>query len=234
MNQQFIPIFKVRFYLITVFSMISFISHAQGNQRSWFDITLGYGAAGSFFVRSYDESVMNADDKKLYRKNFAGSNRCLDIGLHFKKGYSLRLGYSRQHFTKDVEFKGFFDQWQIEVDRKIYHIDNIISLSLDKRLLIQNMHGNSSRHVLIPAMGVYYLRSIQNEIDILYSIKAYDDTERNYKNSKLEEAGVFIAAGYEYQFQPKVCMGISTRYNYTISTGYSESISLTPYVKFLF
>jgi hypothetical protein len=234
MNQQLIAFLKGRVYLISIFIMISFICQAQRDQRPGFDIMLGYGAAGSFFVRSYDETVMYAEDKKLYRKNFAGSNRCLDIGLHFKKGYSLRLGYSRQHFTKEVDFKGFFDQWQIEVDRKIYHIDNIFSLSLDKRLFIQNMKGSASRHVLIPALGAYYLRSIQNEIDILFSLKAYDDTERNYKNSKLEEAGLFIATGYEYLLQPKVGIGMNARFNYTISTGDPESISLTPYVRFIF
>lgn len=234
MNQQLIPMFQKRFYLLTMLIMFCIICTAQRIPGSRFDFSLGYGVAGSFFVRSYDESVIYADDIKMYKKDFIGSNRSLDLGLNFKRGYSLRLGLNRQQFSKEIEYVGYLDQWQIELDRRIYHVDNIFSLSLDKRFIINNPKGKSSRHALIPGIGIYYIRSYQNEIDILYSLRIYRDVERNYNNSGLEEAGAFIHAGYEYLFQPKMRIGINGRFNYTISTGEPESISLTPFVRFLF
>lgn len=225
--------FQKRLHLLTSLMMIFCISNAQWDQGSKFDLAIGYGVAGSFFVRSYDESVIYPEDVKSYRKNFIGSNTSFDAGLHFKKGYALRLGFNRQHFSKQIFYDGFLDQWEFQLDRKIYHIDKIFSISLEKRVELYKAPKQLSRHLLIPGMGVYYIRSNQNEIDIRYSIKVYTDVERNYKNSKLEEAGIFISAGYEYTIQPKVSIGINSRFNFTVSTGEPESFSITPYVRFL-
>lgn len=226
--------FQKKYYLLICLMILYCICHAQRDHRSRFDLSLGYGAAGSFFVRSYDEKVIYPDDVKIYRKDFIGSNMSLDAGMHLKNGYALRLGFNRQQFSRKITYNGNFDLWKFELDRKIYHIDNFFSLFIDKRWTMQYKNGERLRHSLLAGSGIYYLRSNQHEIDIQYSRREYIDVGRNYRNSKLEEAGIFITMGYEYLYQPKVSIGINGRFNYTVSTGEPESISLTPYIKILF
>jgi hypothetical protein len=82
-------------------------------------------------------------------------------------------------------------------------------------------------------LGVYYLRPKQEEISIYYP-SFFENIERNYQNSRLEEGGVFIHFAYEYKFQSKVNLGIKTQFYYTLTAGYAESITLLPYVKIIF
>ena len=190
------------------------------------DLSAGYGLAGSFFVRSYSEIPDLPGDLKFFKKQFPGTMQELELGFNLPKNYSIRAGFSRQQFSRKIKYTGMLSDWEINLDRRIYHVDHFYFLGLQKAF-------KHNQHQWAPLLGVYYIRSFQNEILIRFAFRTYVDEERNFANNKLEEAGVMGGLSYELRFQPKVALGLRSRFYFTVSTGEPESISLVPYVKFI-
>jgi hypothetical protein len=72
-------------------------------QKNKLFLAAGYGIAGSFFVRSHEESDPVPAAKVFYKKNFVGVSQNAGIGIYFGKTWEARLGINYQHFTRSVE-----------------------------------------------------------------------------------------------------------------------------------
>src|SRR5512138_2276166 len=72
-----------------------------------FSFYTGYGAAGSFFVRSYDE-YQTSFEVAFYKKHFLGTNINFGIGYSTSKNSELSLRYTRQQFSRRVTYNDTF------------------------------------------------------------------------------------------------------------------------------
>jgi hypothetical protein len=220
---------KIRCLIILLLlSAQTFSQNTKNNEKRFF-LSGGYGLAGSFFVRSYQEWAPSPGYRAFFKKNFIGTAQNIALGVAFKKKYELRVGLNFQHFTRQIELKNTTNNVTIDLDHTIHHRDYMWFGSVDKNF----PKGN---HIFSFGLGIYYLRPKQEEVELFSGSNSslFTNIERDYNNSRLEEAGAFIEAAYEYRFQPKVNLGIKTQFYYTISAGYAESITLIPYVKILF
>ncbi len=194
-------------------------------------VSVGYGIAGSFFVRSYDESAVTPGDVYFYKKKFMGEAKSMGLRYRLSKGYSLSLDYTAQRFSGRVNYTGKIGPVTIFVDRRIYHVDNIYSILVGKQVYTSAQQGLAT---LEGALGVYYIRSRQNELKFVPAFATYEDEERNYNNSHLEEAGACMELNYEWAFQPRMILGIKGRFLFTLSTMAAESIILQPSLTYKF
>lgn len=190
---------------------------------SKFFLSTGYGLAGSFFVRSYQESLPfpSSGYKAFFKKNFIGNAQNIAFGIHLKKKIDLKVGLNFQHFTRQINSKDTLSGVLIYLDHTIHHRNYIWYASINKKY-------PKREHQFSWGLGLYYIRSQQEEVEISPP-RFYQNLERN-----LEEAGSFIELAYEYKFQPKVNIGIKTQFYYTISTGEPESVTLFPFIKINF
>ena len=109
---------------------------------------------------------------------------------------------------------------------KIKHTNNFYQFFYERDF--DKQKRNFKYHV-----GLFYLRSNQQEIaDNLNGGVGFE--QRNYKNSNLEEGGVFIGLHYSKKIDTKFELGIKSRLYYLISTGTLEAITLTPTLTYHF
>lgn len=216
-------LYLITFLLCTIpaFSQIS----DQQEKKSKFFVTAGYGLAGSFFVRSYDEFAPFQRYKTFYKKSFVGVAQNIAVGINLKKNYTLKAGLNYEHFTRKVKSNDTINGVNIKLDHTIDHRNYMWFGGVNK--LYQN-----KKHIFSPGLGLYYLRPVQEEVEVYYP-NYVGDVERNFKNSSLEEAGVFGELEYEYIFQSKVHLGIKTQFYYTASSGEAESIALYPFIRIM-
>lgn len=209
------------YFIIVMYSQNIYCQQKQSKQK--FFITTGYGLAGSFFVRSYDEFIPASRYKSFEKKDFLGSAQNIGIGVSLKKNYQFVLGLNFQHFTRSIKSKDTLGYVEISFDNTIHHRDYIWFAGITKKFEQKNQ-------ILSPGIGIFYSRSKQEEVQIIYP-NSYLFQERNFKNSRLEEAGVYAELAYEYKFQTKVNLGIKTQFYFTISTGSPESLTLFPFIR---
>lgn len=222
------PALKVIFCVSLLLPLMSIGQQLTMPNKNKITFSAGYGLAASFFVNSYSEApIFGPDDVYFFNKKINGSVGTFDIGWNFKRNYSLHFGFNRQHFTKAIQYNTMMNNVVLMLDREIYHKDNIYTLSLLKRF-------RSTKGSFQGGLGIYYLRSEQNEIEILKSMQAYLDTERAVAGYGLEEGGAMAEIGYDYYFQPKVAIGIKSAFYFTITTGEAESVILLPYIRLIF
>jgi hypothetical protein len=200
-------------------------SQLCSQQKNKLLLTAGYGFAGSFFVRSYEEFDPMPGSKVFYKKDFVGVAQNAAIGINFNENWEARVGINYQHFTRKVESADILNNVAIKFQKDIHHRDYMWYGSAAKKLDFQ-------KHLFLFGLGIYYLLPKQEEIDIEPNFVS--DVERDQKNYQLNEVGSFIEVGYEYKFQPKVNLGFKSQFYYTLSAGYAESLTLYPYVKILF
>lgn len=217
--------------ILTLFTciIISLNSYSQTKAREpkrKFFVSAGYGLAGSFFVRSYEEFAPLPTYKVFYKKHFVGVSQNLAIGINLKKNYQLRTGINFQHFTRRIKTKDTLNNVIINLDHNIHHRDYMWFVGLNKNFEVK-------RHVFSPGLGIYYLRPKQEEVEIFYP-SYVANIENDYHLGNLEEAGVFVEFAYEYKFQAKVNLGIKSQFCYTASAATVESITLLPYIKIAF
>lgn len=211
-------------YLLCTIPAFSQVSD-QPNKKSKFFISAGYGLAGSFFVRSYYEFAPIQQYKTFYKKNFVGVAQNIAVGINLKNNYTLKAGVHFQHFTRKVNSSDTLNGVIVLFDHTIHHRDYMFFAGLNKSF-------TNSKHIFSPGLGLYYIRPQQEDVEI-YDPYFVTNIERNYKNSRLEEGGVYAELEYEYKFQPKVHLGIKTQFYYTVSTGESESVTLYPFIRIL-
>jgi hypothetical protein len=194
----------------------------SGEIKNKLSVQFGYGTAGSFFVRSYEENQLPTI-KSFYKKKFIGTNINFGVKYIVAKKSDLSLNFTRQAFARKIFYSNNSD---IYVDAIIRHFNNIFEFLYSRKLM------DKTKSVFYTGIGVYYFTMQQEEVDVGPGGIIWE--ERNFKNSMLEEGGILIEASYEYKFQPKVNIGIKTQFYYTISTGEPESITLCPYVRIFF
>lgn len=211
--------------LFILANLLAIIVNAQNGKTGKFFITTGYGIAGSFFVRSYDEFAPVSNYKVFEKKKFIGNAQNFSIGYKLKNNWYVQLGINFQHFTRHINSRDTLGNVLLINDHTIHHRDYMWFGSFGKSFPVK-------KHLFIPAFGIYYLRPKQQEVEIYPAYFA--NIERDYHNSRLEEGGAFIEFAYEYKFQPKVNLGIKSQFYYTISTGEPESVTLFPYIKINF
>jgi hypothetical protein len=185
-----------------------------------------YGLAGSFFVRSYNETPpFGGEAISFYKKRFIGNAQNLSIGIHLKNGFSLKTGIHFQHFTQNVRYNGVFSGVTLEIEKDIHHRDFMLYGGIKKEY-------KKKRNIIAWGSGIYYLMPKQEEIDI--APRYISIVERNQKNNHLNEAGVYGELMYEYSFQPRVNIGLKTQFYYTVTAAYAESITLAPFIRIIF
>lgn len=216
------------FLLITIYTLSCFSQTKLEKKQPGgkFFLSGGYGFAGSFFVRSYEEFAPLATYKVFYKKKFIGVAQNIALGINLKKNYQLKIGLNFQHFTRGIKTKDTLNNVIINLDHTIHHRDYIWFAGVNRNFDIK-------KHFFSTGLGIYYLRPKQEEVEIYYP-SYFANIERDYANSNLEEGGVYAEFSYEYKFQPKVNLGIKTQFYYTATAGYAESITLLPYIKINF
>ncbi len=213
------------------FILISFLAYSQKkpeeHKKEKFFISAGYGLAGSFFVRSYTETLPFPSNnyRAFYKKRFVGNSQDFSFGLRLNKNYELKAGVNYQHFTRHVKATDTVQSVVIYLDNTIHHRSYMYYISLDKIF-------ERKKNLFFTGLGLYYLRDQAELIEYGTGIpNFFISKEYNYKNSNEEEGGAFIEFSYEYKFQAKVNLGIRTKFYYTISTAEAESITLYPYIR---
>ena len=217
----------MKLFLIFIFtSLISIAGNAQDSTHGKFFITTGYGLAGSFFVRSYDEFIPTSNYKIYQKKNFIGNAQNAAIGYKLRNNWDVRFGINFQHFTRHIDTRDTLSGVLLINYGTIHHRDYMWYGSVHKSY-------HRKKHALSGGMGLFYFRPKQQEIDIIQP-RFYSNIERDIHRGNLEEGGAFIEFAYEYDFQPKVKLGVKTQFYYTLSTGTPESVTLMPTIKILF
>ena len=210
---------------LIVCSILICATNVLAQQKNKVFLTGGYGLAGSFFVRSYEDFNPMPGSKVFYKKNFVGVSQDVGMGINLSKNWEVRVGLNYQHFTRAIYSLDTLGSTEVKFQKDIHHRNYIWYGIASKKLEFQ-------RSLLSFGLGLYYIIPKQEEIDIT---PAYvNDIERDQKNYNLNDGGSFIEVGYEYKFQPKVNLGIKGQFYYTLSAGIAESITLFPFVKILF
>ena len=207
----------MRIIFIFILITITFRVIAQ-NKNNKFELEISYGLNGNFFVRSYEEPNSPNVAYYFYNKNFIGTISCIELKYKIGKTSFLGLGYSRSINKRKINFAPNNIPVYIE-DFTIRHFNDFYQLIFDKELDIKKSKINLNS-------GIYYLRCAQQEVDA--SINGLSFEERNYKNSRLEEAGLLIGIQYSKQIDLHFYIGLKSRFYFTVSTGTPEILTLTP------
>ncbi len=104
------------------------IAQAKEAKPSKIFLSTGFGAAGSFYVRDYDEALPFPSSyyKAFFKKNFVGIAQEIAIGLHLKKNIDLKIGFNHQRFTRKVYVNDTLSRGVgLFLDNRIQHADNI-------------------------------------------------------------------------------------------------------------
>jgi hypothetical protein len=212
----------VLFLLISISIIAANAQPKKGN----FSVEAHYGLTGNFFVRSYEEANRLITDTIFLKKNFIGTNLSLNVGYYFNEKWKLSLGYTRQENKKDINFEKAYPNTYVSIESTIRHFNTFWDLELAR-------YYSSKNHRLSITLGASYMRFRQNEIGIYPSGSMYLD-ERDAKRFNLVDLGMVIGATYDYKIQPKVYLGVATKFHYNATADIAESISLSPYVHFYF
>lgn len=185
-------------------------------------LEVNYGLNGNFFVSDAGYGRPGGPSStKFYQKNFIGSIKGIEIKYFFTKNARLGLAFANSINKKEINYSGRFIGLGIK-DWKISHTNNFYQLFYERDF--DKQKRNFKYHA-----GLFYLRSNQQEIDIADNANggvSFD--ERNFKNSNLEEGGVFIGLHYSKKIDTKFELGLKSRLYYLISTGTLEAITFTP------
>ncbi len=209
-----------RLLLITCLFCTSFPLFAQRVKR--FSAELHYGLNGNFFVSSSDYGEPGGPaTAKFYKKNFIGTIGGAELKYKISTHSSLGMAFARSVNSKKINYPGRFISVGI-IDWNIKHIDKFFQLYYERDFC-------KKAPVFKYQLGLFYLRSNQQEIDIGDFVNGgVSFEERNYKNSKLEEGGAFIGIQYSKYIDTKLELGIKTRAYYLVSTNELNNITLSP------
>jgi len=209
---------------------LSFITQVQAQKisPSKFSIQGYYGPQGNFFVRSYDEKGGPSNKTYLYKKNFIGTISSAEIryktgslssvGIEYARGINL----GKKNVSENINGVYIFVQ-----DFQLRNIDNIFQFNYERLFSRNNSH-------LKYQIGLFILNSSQQEISIEGYDQSVDITERNFKNSKLQEGGASVAISYNKEIDTKFKLGIQAKVYYLISASNFEMIALTPTLTYTF
>lgn len=219
--------FNIFFLLLLLFKHSS--AQIQTEKKSKIFLTAGYGLAGSFFVRSYEEALPFPSDpyRAFYKKNFIGNTLEGAAGITLGKRYELKVGVNHQHFTRHIKaLQDTISNVVIYLENTIHERDYMYFASIHKLF-------DKRKHCFSTGLGIYYLKPFSETIEYGYGIPNFVSiSEPRGKYS--EEGGILADLAYEYKFQSKVNLGIRAQFYYTASDGIVESVTLFPFIKINF
>jgi hypothetical protein len=209
--------------------LFTFISCRLLGQETNFSVEIHYGPQANFFVRGYDEEqYAQRGMTAFFKKNLIGMVGGADITWRLGARSRIGFGYSRSVNSKAISYFTTLNSIAFSiVDFRIRHVTNFYQLyySIDFR-------KPRSEFSLQP--GLFYTRPSQQEITVMPLYSAVTMDERNYKNSRLEEGGVFLGVAYSHRIDTRFSLGIKSRLYYTLSTNSMESLTLTPSLTYHF
>lgn len=213
---------------IFLFIFILTFVQLQAQNSTRFSIEANYGLNGNFFVRSYDELDGPSNKTYLYKKNFLGTVGGIEIKYHLNNSSALIVGYARSTNKGEKNYSGTINGINVLItDFNIRHNDNFYHVAYERNFKKSNPAFKYHIGVVVATMH-------QQEI----SIENFSDQilidERNFKNSKLQEAGVFGGVHFQKKIDNKFQVGIRVRGYYLISVQTFEALSLTPTLTYTF
>lgn len=218
--------------LFTLLCLIVFNSNISAQDKeekpSRFFLTAGAGAGGSFFVRDYDEALPFPSSGYIafFKKKFIGTAWEVAGGIHLNKNIDLKFGYNRQRFTRQVYISDTLSgDVGVLIDHNIQHVDNSWMLGMSKNYL-------RKKSQLSWGAALYYWTGRMHTVEVYgnYII----DRDMVWKGAKSGDLGAIAELGYEYQFQPKVNLGIKSQFFWIVSGSYPSSVTLFPFIKLNF
>lgn len=203
------------------------IAQAKEMKPSKIFLSTGFGAAGSFFVRDYDEALPfpSSGYQAFFKKKFVGIAQEIAIGIHLKKNIDVKLGFNHQRFTRQVYVNDTLLGVGVLLDHRIQHADNNWFGGMAKNYIREKSQFSWGT-------GIFFWSPQLHTVEIFtgYII----DQEYNGKNSRLNELGVYAELAYEYKFQSKVNIGLKAQVWYIVSGSYFNSVALFPFIKLNF
>jgi hypothetical protein len=213
---------KLIFFIILSFS--NFLTFSQDLGK--FSLSANFGLNGNFFVRSYDELGGPTGVTSFLKKDFVGKAGGIETIYHLNKRSDLSLGYTHSENKSVVSYSENFNYVQLLIkDFTIRHLENIFHFSY-KRVLFKKIAG------LRGEIGIFYSRTIQQEIDILPNVIVFQ--ERKFSNANFNEGGAFIGLQYAKKIDTHFELGIQSRLFYEISSDILAQITLTPTLAYHF
>lgn len=210
--------------LIIYFIVILFSLQLNAQKVNNFSLEVNYGMQGNYFVRSYDE-INRPSSVAFFNKNFIGTTGGIELLYHATERASWGIGFAKSTNKRTVNYNSIYNGVPVVVkDFEISH-ENRFYQVFYQRIFSKKIPKFKYE------IGLYYLRSQQQEFEIFNAIIF---EQRNYKNSSLEEGGSFIGFQYETMIDKKFALGIKSRLYYTISTEEMEILTFTPTLTYHF
>ncbi len=209
-----------------LFILLSFQLQAQNSNKV--SVQASYGLNGNFFVRSYDETGGPDNKVYLYKKKFIGTIAGVELSYHLNNYSSILAGYSRSTNKGKKNYNGSINGVNIFVnDFNIIHNNDFYQLGYERKL--KKLIPNFKYHV-----GVVLAVMEQQEISIENFSNQIVIDERNFKNSRLQEGGIFGGIEWAKKIDTKFEAGIKIRAYYLLSVQSFEAITLTPVLTYTF
>lgn len=207
---------------LTVSLLVQNFCFAQSSGKKPYRLflTTGFGAAGNFFVRSYEENLPFPSQGyyAFLKKNFLGTSQEISAGIHLRNNLDLKVEYHYQRFSRHVQLQDTLSGVVLSLDHHIHHVNNIWTGGMAK-----NYFKGSNQFVF--GLGLFFIRPSQQEVEI------YPNFYINRERRRLDDLGTYVELGYECKFQPKVNLGIKGQFFWILSGSYPESIALLPYIR---
>ncbi|HPH36140.1 MAG: hypothetical protein KGZ59_00940 [Chitinophagaceae bacterium] len=210
--------------LIFLLSLSPFALFAQ--KKNKFSFEINYGLNGNFFVRSYEEQAPPFPVTEISKKNFIGTVGGIELKYKVTKRASWGFGFAKSSNQKAINYTSNVNGVVLSIkDFDIKHVNHFYQLFYEREIIKK-----------IPALksqiGLFYLRPQQQEVSI--SRNGFLFEQRNFKNSYLEEGGIFVGLHYSKKIDTKFELGVKSRVYYLISTNSIEAVTFTPTLTYLF
>ena len=205
------------------FSFLVNFSFAQKkNLMKLLNIEINYGLNANFFVRSYDELGGPAGSIYLLKKNLLGTVTGVESKFALNEMSGIGVAYSRSINKGTKIFRGTINGVVVLVeDFQLRHVNGFYQAyyerNFSQKIPFMKFHA-----------GILYARMSQQEIVFENWDNRISIQERNFKNSYLEEAGVFGGIQYSKLIDSKFEIGIKLRAYYLATVNTFEAITLTP------
>lgn len=179
------------------------------------------------FVTSYNESPNSIFQTSFYKKAAIGTIGGIELKYRIGKRGALAFGYAGSVNSRTVSYTTTINSVSLGIyDFKITHKNRFFQFGYEYAFQKKNPS-------VFAEAGLFYLRSNQQEIDISRGGSILFE-ERNFKNSSLEEGGIFVGVTYMKKIDTKFRLGIRSRLYYLASTNSLEALTFTPVLSYTF
>lgn len=186
-----------------------------------------YGLNANFFVGSYNESA-SSSATYLYKKNTLGTVSGMQLNFALNARSGLFAGYSRSVNKGTKNFQGTVNGVQVFInDFNLRHFNHFLQIGYERSF--HQSHLEFRFHA-----GLVWVGMQQQEISIENFNNQIVVEERNIRNSRLQEAGVFAGLSYVKNLDKHFELGVRMRAYYLVSSNNFEAITFTPILVYKF